>query len=176
MDENESYDKFIVERHMRTMKGLHDIFDELFAYDTGDDYWKKVVCEACYASVEGDMDDWEVQSAPDELALAREKLALFDKLWEPYKDLKPKTVNLAVVNEKLTVVLKNFMDGERVEDMDRAALNRLVSSCFFLLAKICPTAYSTDYSRFMEMVKEKGIQRYADEVVAFDALYERYQG
>lgn len=39
-------DKYDVEYRMRAIKDTCDIFDELLSYDTGDDYWKRCVCEA----------------------------------------------------------------------------------------------------------------------------------
>ena len=48
-------DKYDVEYRMRAIKDTCDIFDELLSYDTGDDYWKRCVCEASILYLEQDM-------------------------------------------------------------------------------------------------------------------------
>ena len=37
-------DKYDVEYRMYSLKSFCEIFDELFSYDTGDDFWKRCVC------------------------------------------------------------------------------------------------------------------------------------
>ena len=44
-------DKYDVEYRMYSLKSICEIFDELLSYDTGDDFWKRCVCEASIHAV-----------------------------------------------------------------------------------------------------------------------------
>ena len=57
-------DKQDVEYRMYSLKSFCEIFDGLFSYDTGDDFWKLCVCEATIRSVSVDMRDGEVNQRP----------------------------------------------------------------------------------------------------------------
>lgn len=91
---------------------------------------------------------------------------------EPYKDLKPKTIDTNKINEMLVSTIKIFMDDE---DMNRETLHYLCGCFRFRLSKLCPFAYSADYSEFMKMVKKQGIENYINKVVALYTLVEQYQ-
>lgn len=168
-------DKYDVEYRMRTIKDTCDIFDELLSYDTGDDYWKRCVCEASILYLEQDMYDEETQQRPEEISLCQAQIDVITYRLKPYQDVKPKVINASKVNEMLNITLENFMDGERVENMSRESLHYLCGSFRFLLFKSCPTAYSVDYNKFKEFVKRQGISEYADRVVALYTLVEQYQ-
>ena len=86
-------DKYDVEYRMYSLKSFCEIFDELFSYDTGDDFWKRCVCEATIRSLSVDMCDGEVNQRPEEVSL---RIALKDvvlRRLEPYKNVKPKTID-----------------------------------------------------------------------------------
>ena len=112
-------DKYDVEYRMYSLKSFCEIFDELFSYDTGDDFWKRCVCEATIRSLSVDMCDGEVNQRPEEVSL---RIALKDvvlRRLEPYKNVKPKTIDTNKINEMLQHTIKVFMDDEtmKVEDM-----------------------------------------------------------
>lgn len=170
-------DKQDVEYRMYSLKSFCEIFDGLFSYDTGDDFWKRCVCEATIRSVSVDMCDGEVNQRPEEISL---RIALKDvvlRRLEPYKDLKPKTINTNKIKEMLQHTIKVFMDDEtmKVEDMDGETLHYLCGCFQFLLSKRCPFAYSVDYSQFLKDVQKQGIEDYADTVVALHMLIEQYK-
>ena len=111
-------DKYDVEYRMYSLKSFCEIFDELFSYDTGDDFWKRCVCEATIRSLSVDMCDGEVNQRPEEVSL---RIALKDvvlRRLEPYKNVKPKTIDTNKINEMLQHTIKVFMDDEtmKVED------------------------------------------------------------
>lgn len=168
-------DKYNVEYRMRAIKDTCNIFDELLSYDTGDDYWKRCVCEASILYLEQDMYDEETQQCPEEISLCQAQIDVITYRLKPYKDVKKKVINASKVNEMLNITLKNFMDGERVENMSRESLHYLCGSFRFLLFKSCPTAYAVDYNKFREFVKKQGINGYADRIVALYTLVEQYQ-
>lgn len=123
------------------------------------------------------MCDGEVNQRPEEISL---RIALKDvvlRRLEPYKDLKPKTINTNKIKEMLQHTIKVFMDDEtmKVEDMDGETLHYLCGSFRFLLSKRCPFAYSVDYSQFLKDVQNQGIEDYADTVVALYMLIEQYK-
>ena len=170
-------DKYDVEYRMYSLKSFCEIFDELFSYDTGDDFWKRCVCEATIRSLSVDMCDGEVNQRPEEVSL---RIALKDvvlRRLEPYKNVKPKTIDTNKINEMLQHTIKVFMDDEtmKVEDMDGETLHYLCGCFRFRLSKLCPFAYSADYSEFMKMVKKQGIENYINKVVALYTLVEQYQ-
>ena len=110
--------KHDVEYRMYSLKNFCEIFDELFSYNTGDDFWKRCVCEATIRDLNVDICDAEVEQCPED-----------------------------------------YLCG-----------------CFrFRLSKLCPFAYSADYSEFMKMVKKQGIENYINKVVALYTLVEQYQ-
>ena len=81
-------DKYDVEYRMYSLKSFCEIFDELFSYDTGDDFWKRCVCEATIRSLSVDMCDGEVNQRPEEVSL---RIALKDvvlRRLEPYTPIK----------------------------------------------------------------------------------------
>ena len=170
-------DKYDVEYRMYSLKSFCEIFDELFSYDTGDDFWKRCVCEATIRSLSVDMCDGEVNQRPEEVSL---RIALKDvvlRCLEPYKNVKPKTIDTNKINEMLQHTIKVFMDDEtmKVEDMDGETLHYLCGSFQFLLSQMCPFAYSFDYSQFLKDVQERGVENYADTVVALHMLIEQYK-
>ena len=170
-------DKYDVEYRMYSLKSFCEIFDELFSYDTGDDFWKRCVCEATIRSLSVDMCDGEVNQRPEEVSL---RIALKDvvlRRLEPYKNVKPKTIDTNKINEMLQHTIKVFMDDEtmKVEDMDGETLHYLCGSFQFLLSQMCPFAYSFDYSQFLKDVQERGVENYADTVVALHMLIEQYK-
>ena len=170
-------DKYDVEYRMYSLKSFCEIFDELFSYDTGDDFWKRCVCEATIRSLSVDMCDGEVNQRPEEVSL---RIALKDvvlRRLEPYKNVKPKTIDTNKINEMLQHTIKVFMDDEtmKVEDMDGETLHYLCRSFQFLLSQMCPFAYSFDYSQFLKDVQERGVENYADTVVALHMLIEQYK-
>ena len=108
-------DKQDVEYRMYSLKSFCEIFDGLFSYDTGDDFWKRCVCEATIRSVSVDMCDGEVNQRPEEVSL---RIALKDvvlRRLEPYKDLKPKSINTNKIKEMLQHTIKVFMDDETMK-------------------------------------------------------------
>ena len=125
-------DKYDVEYRMRAIKDTCNIFDELLSYDTGDDYWKRCVCEASILYLEQDMYDEETQQCPEEISLCQAQIDVITYRLKPYKDVKKKVINASKVNEMLNITLKNFMDGERVENMSRESLHYLCGSFRFL--------------------------------------------
>ena len=233
-------DKYDVEYRMYSLKSFCEIFDELFSYDTGDDFWKRCVCEATIRSLSVDMCDGEVNQRPEEVSLrialkdvvlrrlepyknvkpktidtnkinemlqhtikvfmddetmkvedmdgevnqrpeeVSLRIALKDvvlRRLEPYKNVKPKTIDTNKINEMLQHTIKVFMDDEtmKVEDMDGETLHYLCGSFQFLLSQMCPFAYSFDYSQFLKDVQERGVENYADTVVALHMLIEQYK-
>ena len=140
-------DKQDVEYRMYSLKSICDIFDELLSYNTGDDFWKRCVCEASIHDLETEMCDGEVEQCPEEISL----------------------------REMLNITLRNFMDDMKIEDMNREDLHDLCGSFRFLLSKRCPIAYSANYSEYLKDVKEQGIKDYADEIVALYTLVEQYK-
>ena len=170
-------DQYDVEYRIYSLKSFCEIFDELFSYDTGDDFWKRCVCEVTIRSLDVDVCDGEVGPRPEEISLRIALKEVVLRRFEPYKDLKPKTINVNKVNEMLAHTIKVFMDDEnmKVEDMDRETLHYLCGSFRVLLSHMCPFAYSFDYSQFMQLVKKQGIQEYADKIVALYTLVEQYQ-
>ena len=170
-------DKQDVEYRMYSLKSFCEIFDGLFSYDTGDDFWKRCVCEATIRSVSVDMCDGEVNQRPEERSLSRAIKLEYLRRLVPYKDLKPKSINTNKIKEMLQHTIKVFMDDEtmKVEDMVGETLHYL-SVCFqFLLSKRCPFAYSVDYSQFLKDVQNQGIEDNADTVVALYMLIEQYK-
>ena len=96
-------DKYDVEYRMRTIKDTCDIFDELLSYDTGDDYWKRCVCEASILYLEQDMYDEETQQRPEEISLCQAQIDVITYRLKPYQDVKPKVINASKVNEMLNI-------------------------------------------------------------------------
>lgn len=168
-------DKQDVEYRMYSLKSICDIFDELLSYSTGDDFWKRCVCEASIHDLETEMCDGEVEQCPEEISLREALKDVILHRLEPYKDIKPSVINANKVNEMLNITLRNFMDDMKIEDMNREDLHYLCGSFRFLLSKICPIAYSANYNEYLKDVKEQGIKDYADEVVALYTLVEQYQ-
>lgn len=93
-------DKYDVEYRMRAIKDTCDIFDELLSYDTGDDYWKRCVCEASILYLEQDMYDEETQQRPEEISLCQAQIDVITYRLKPYKGVKPNVINASKVNEK----------------------------------------------------------------------------
>lgn len=169
--------KHDVEYRMYSLKNFCEIFDELFSYNTGDDFWKRCVCEATIRDLNVDICDTEVEQCPEEISLREALKDVALRRLEPYKDLKPKTIDTNKINEMLVSTIKIFMDDEdmKVEDMNRETLHYLCGCFRFRLSKLCPFAYSADYSEFMKMVKKQGIENYINKVVALYTLVEQYQ-
>lgn len=94
-------DKYDVEYRMRAIKDTCNIFDELLSYDTGDDYWKRCVCEASILYLEQDMYDEETQQCPEEISLCQAQIDVITYRLKPYKDVKKKVINASKVNEMI---------------------------------------------------------------------------
>ena len=120
------------------------------------------------------MYDEETQQRPEEISLCQAQIDVITYRLKPYKGVKPNVINASKVNEMLNITLKNFMDGERVENMSRESLHYLCGSFRFLLFKSCPTAYAVDYNKFREFVKKQGTpvsRNSPDESVCKNYLY-----
>ena len=87
-------DKYDVEYRMRAIKDTCDIFDELLSYDTGDDYWKRCVCEASILYLEQDMYDEETQQRPEEISLCQAQIDVITYRLKPYKGVKPNVIKI----------------------------------------------------------------------------------
>ena len=102
---------------MYSLKSICEIFDELLSYDTGDDFWKRCVCEASIHDLETEMCDGEVEQCPEEISLREALKDVILHRLEPYKDIKPSVINANKVNEMLNITLRNIMDDMKIEDL-----------------------------------------------------------
>ena len=94
-------DKQDVEYRMYSLKSICDIFDELLSYNTGDDFWKRCVCEASIHDLETEMCDGEVEQCPEEISLREALKDVILHRLEQYKDIKPSVIKANKVNEML---------------------------------------------------------------------------
>lgn len=157
-------DKSSVEIMMFVESSFRNMYRRLFSMETGNDFWKKVICEMTIREIEGNMDDrTEVLSNLD-IQMSESEIQCLKGYLEKYSDSVPTSVDMKWVHDEY----EKFMDSNMVRKVGTNRkmglwIGRVISTTKFM--NMTPREYKTDSEKFFQKIEEMGVSKYAQEVV-----------
>ena len=164
--------KSSVELIMSIESSFRNMYRRLFSIETGNDFWKKVICEMTIMEIEGTMNDKGlVLSDVDERVYTSEIECLQEYL-KKYSGSVPSMVDTEwIQNEFNELMSQKIVQGS--PRRDSLIFNLMVSFNKFM--NMTPKEHCTDSDRFFKMIDEMGISQYVHDIEGRYFLIEKIE-
>lgn len=172
MDLDMDMDKECVELIMSIESSFRNMYRRLFAMNTGNDFWKKIICEQTIREIHRVMNDpGEILSVVDVWVYNSEIQCLEEYLQE-YAEAVPDVVDMVWIQKEYEKAL-NCTTVQKFADNRKMQLMFVYVTSNIRLMNLTPWEHHAYSDEFFEMIEKMGITQYAHDIVGQYFLIER---
>lgn len=156
--------KSSVELIMSMESCFRNMYRRLFAIETGNDFWKKVICEMTIREIQGTLDDRTEVLNDLDMKVSLAEIQCLEGYLEKYSQAVPMSVDMKWVHDEYEA----FMDSDIVRKVGTNRImglwyGRVVSTTKFM--NMTPREYRTDSDEFFRKIEKMGEAEYTQEIV-----------
>lgn len=164
--------KSSVELIMSIESSFRNMYRRLFSIETGNDFWKKVICEVTIMEIKGTMNDKGLVLSDVDERVYTSEIECLEGYLKKYSSSVPSMVDKEWVQNKFD----DMMGQEIVQGSPRkdALMFNLMCS-FNQFMNMTPKEYCTDSDGFFKMIDVMGISRYVHDIEGRYFLIEKIE-
>ena len=156
--------KSSVELIMSMESSFRNMYRRLFAIETGNDFWKGVICEMTIREIQGTLNDRTEVLSDLDMKVSLAEIQCLEGYLEKYSQAVPVSVDMKWVHDEYDA----FMDSDIVRKVGRNRImglwyGRVVSTTKFM--NMTPREYRTDSDEFFRKIEKMGEAEYTQEIV-----------
>lgn len=156
--------KSSVELIMSMESSFRNMYRRLFAIETGNDFWKKVIGEMTIREIQGTLDDRTEVLNDLDMKVSLAEIQCLEGDLEKYSQAAPVSVDMKWVHDEYEA----FMDSDIVRKVGTNRImglwyGRVVSATKFM--NMTPREYRTDSDEFFRKSEKMGEAEYTQEIV-----------
>lgn len=156
--------KSSVELIMSMESSFRNMYRRLFAIETGNDFWKKVIGEMTIREIQGTLDDRTEVLNDLDMKVSLAEIQCLEGYLEKYSQAVPMSVDMKWVYDEY----ETFMDSDMVRKVGTNRImglwyGRVVSATKFM--NMTPREYRTDSDEFFRKSEKMGEAEYTQEIV-----------
>lgn len=156
--------KSSVELIMSMESSFRNMYRRLFAIETGNDFWKKVIGEMTIREIQGTLDDRTEVLNDLDMKVSLAEIQCLEGYLEKYSQAVPMSVDMKWVYDEY----ETFMDSDMVRKVGTNRImglwyGRVVSATKFM--NMTPREYRTDSDEFFRKIEKMGEAEYTQEIV-----------
>lgn len=164
--------KSSVELIMSIESSFRNMYRRLFSIETGNDFWKKVICEVTIMEIKGTMNDKGLVLSDVDERVYTSEIECLEGYLKKYSSSVPSMVDKEWVQNKFDDMMgQEIIQGSPRKD---ALMFNLMCS-FNQFMNMTPKEYCTDSDGFFKMIDEMGISRYVHDIEGRYFLIEKIE-